>query len=511
MSSHNEQVEPTPFDAAQPVSVQQPAADTRSRQGAPHWVLPAMGALLLLAVLVIFWLPAQVSSPPAQYTGVGQDGSAPAPAPTTDSPRPGAAETDISPWSEAQLARLRKEAQDVLAELLEVQFAVEEHGVTQWAPERFAAAAALAAAGDELYRTREYVQARSRYEEALSQLQALQEDIPAEMARQLQLAETAIEQGELAPATAALDLAALIEPDSPDLTGLQQRLASLPQLLELLNEAAAAERDGDLAGAEQLLKQGAALDPYHLRTAVELQRVTAAYLQQRFNEAMSAGYAALDGGRFAKARKAFRSAAQLQTGSSEAASALQEVDTAASAYRLATLKTTGSRHEQQEQWQQAVAAYEQAIEIDNMVLFAREGLARSSARARLDKQFRTAIDEPQRLSDVAVAKATEKLLLQARRIDSAGPVLREQISRLQVLLKQYNTPVAVTLRSDQATEVIVYKVARLGRFDQRELTLRPGTYTAVGSRNGYRDVRRSFTVDHDKTPTPITIACTEPI
>ena len=61
------------------------------------------------------------------------------------------------------------------------------------------------------------------------------------------------------------------------------------------------------------------------------------------------------------------------------------------------------------------------------------------------------------------------------------------------------------------TEVIVYKVARLGRFTQHELTLRPGTYTAVGSRNGYRDVRQSFTVQHDSKPAPLTIACTEPI
>ncbi len=55
------------------------------------------------------------------------------------------------------------------------------------------------------------------------------------------------------------------------------------------------------------------------------------------------------------------------------------------------------------------------------------------------------------------------------------------------------------------------EVARLGSFAQHELTLRPGTYTAVGSRNGYRDVRHSFTVRHDSQPAPLTIACTEPI
>jgi hypothetical protein len=61
------------------------------------------------------------------------------------------------------------------------------------------------------------------------------------------------------------------------------------------------------------------------------------------------------------------------------------------------------------------------------------------------------------------------------------------------------------------TEVIVYKVKRLGRFQQQELVLRPGTYTAVGTRNGYRDVRQTFTIKHDGAPPAVTIACTEPI
>ena len=54
-------------------------------------------------------------------------------------------------------------------------------------------------------------------------------------------------------------------------------------------------------------------------------------------------------------------------------------------------------------------------------------------------------------------------------------------------------------------------MARLGLFNQHQLELRPGTYTAVGSRLGYRDVRVEFTVKPG-SPTPaVTIACTETI
>jgi tetratricopeptide (TPR) repeat protein len=512
MPSHNEQVQPTPFNVVEPTPVA-PAAETgnQRREGTPGWVVPALGGLVLLAVLVIFWLPERVNAP------------APAAAPTETDAQAQAAQTsggatgskpagpDVSPWSDAQLAKLRKEAQDVLAELLELQEALEERGVQQWAPEQFAAVAALATAGDELYRSRDYAEAGNQYRAGLTQLQALQAGIPAELERQLTLAREALEAGDLAQTNTALDMAEAIDPGNAEAAGLRRRAEVLPQLQALLASAAAAEQAADLASAIELLKQAVALDPAHQRSSRELDRVTAAYLDLQFNQAMSEGYAALDANQFDTARKAFRQAAKLQSGSSEAASALQEVETAATAQRLASLQSSGARDETAEQWQQAVDAYEQAQKIDPNVLFAREGLARSRDRARLDKQFRAAIDEPRRLSDVAVAEATENMLQLARTITPRGPVLSQQIAQLDSLLMQANTPITVALRSDQQTEVTVYKVEKLGKFDQRELSLRPGTYTAVGSRMGYRDVRLDFTVKHGSPPPVVTIACTEAI
>ena len=60
-----------------------------------------------------------------------------------------------------------------------------------------------------------------------------------------------------------------------------------------------------------------------------------------------------------------------------------------------------------------------------------------------------------------------------------GPLLTEQIDQLERLLRLASTPIQVTLRSDRETEVTLYKVRRLGRFDQTSLSLRPGEYTAV--------------------------------
>lgn len=473
---------------------------------APPWVLPVLLALAVLAVAVVFWLPGRISQKTAPPPPAMED-RPPAPAPVREKP----AREESSPWSDAQMAKLRKEAQDVLANLLEAQNELEEHGVEQWAADRFTRAKAAATEGDAQYRERRFDEAIASYGLGLEQLQALLLDAPLALAEHLESARQALDGGRSESANAALAVAAAIDPDSEELAGLVQRLKVLKQLLQLLSQAAEAEDRGDLASAEDLLQQATALDPEHPGARSELARVTAAHTKQRFNNAMSDGYLALNDGRFAPARTAFKQAAQLAPGSAEATSALQEVNSAETTHRLSSLQRSGQAYETKEQWQDAVNAFEQALQIDDSLKFAQEGLKRSRSRYQLDKQFRTIIDQPERLSDKTVAEATAKLLRQAKTINPHGLVLQKQLAQLEELLQKANTPIAVILRSDMETEVTVRKVVKLGRFHQRELTLRPGTYTAVGTRVGYRDVRRTFSVSHDSAPAAVVVICTERI
>jgi len=52
----------------------------------------------------------------------------------------------------------------------------------------------------------------------------------------------------------------------------------------------------------------------------------------------------------------------------------------------------------------------------------------------------------------------------------------------------------VLITSDSFTDVTLLRVRRLGSLTEETLSLRPGAYTAVGIRDGYRDVRVKFEV-----------------
>ena len=81
---------------------------------------------------------------------------------------------------------------------------------------------------------------------------------------------------------------------------------------------------------------------------------------------------------------------------------------------------------------------------------------------------------------------------------------------LDAMLQVAATPVRVRLESDNLTRVTVYKVGALGAFEQHELKLRPGKYTVVGSRKGYRDVRRELVVVPGEEST-LVVRCEEKI
>ncbi|HBX71500.1 MAG TPA: hypothetical protein DEG86_00805 [Halieaceae bacterium] len=508
MTSPNEPVQPTPFSVAQPVASEVRNSGQASSES--RWLIPALLFLVACALAVVFWLPSQLGSEPGAPAAPAE--SSPAPVGQTPAmPAADSAEPAASPWSDAQQARLRTAAQDVLAQLVELQFGLEERGAAVWARAELEKAKAAAGRGDALYQTREFVAATEAYRDSLTQLQAIEATIPAVLQNALDSAAAALETGDAQGLEPALATATLLAPDDPTLAQLRDRAAAMAPLQAALDQAQALESAGDLAGAEATLQTATQLDPASQRAARALTRVQAAHATQRYQRAMSEGYSALDEGRFDAAASAFASARKLQPDNPEIDAAVTELRSTQSAARLSALQRTARNHEAKEAWGDAVASYEEALAVDATLVFAQEGLARAQPRARLDTQLREALAAPERLADPAVARSLEQLLSEARGVTPAGDTLAQQIGQLAQLLERANTPVTVTLRSDQLTAVLVQRVTRLGQFSEQRLTLRPGEYTAVGTREGYRDVRETFTVSADQVPPPIFIACTDPV
>ena len=132
-------------------------------------------------------------------------------------------------------------------------------------------------------------------------------------------------------------------------------------------------------------------------------------------------------------------------------------------------------------------------------------------RSQLHDKLEGIIKQPARLYDRKVYDETVQFESKIKNLSAPGPVLRKQLATLATLLDRANEPMQVILQSDSQTQVTLRKVAELGTFNEKSLTLKPGKYVAVGIRPGYRDVRVEFFLDPDKPLKTVVVQAAEKI
>jgi hypothetical protein len=505
MSDANRERESSPeFERITPVSLRMQATSARhERRIASNWLAwSAFGILLIAATGVFFVLPnvAQNRAPP----GDSMQASAP-PAAKPMSPSPPA------PATQSPTPRGRMQAERELARLENKQSALTKKGVHLWGGPAWDNAKAQAARGDELFVDENFKPAAQAYARAARMTRALADKADTVLAAAIKVGQAALEHGNHDKAAKQFELALTVQAGNDQAEQGLARARNLAEVLELLDTAARHAAQGALQQAATAYRKAAEIDPAFAPAQEGLADIERQINDRQFSDAMSQGFAALAREDFTAARHAFESARELKPGAAAATDGLAQVDASIRLQKIAAHKDQAKRLEDEEKWREAAKHYGAAQKLDPNLVFAKDGLARSLARAQLAEGLNFHIAHPARLSAESVYASAASLLEQARAIAPQGPKLRQQSSALSELLRRAATPVPVRLRSDNLTEVTVYHVGALGRFDTQKLELRPGTYTAVGSRDGYRDVRRKFTVVAGESPATVVVRCLEQI
>ena len=407
--------------------------------------------------------------------------------------------------------KLRYNVEMILGELLSDFETLERRSVQRWAPVPYRRAQEFYQSGDDAYLRRDYAAAEVHYLDALTLLEPLFDQVEPAFEKALAGAKVAFDAGDRTEALRLYELAVAITPNHPEARAGFERAKNLETVLQLVDQGLEYEEELELDAAETSFSRALDLDPNWLPATEGLERVRATRTQLLFDSRMTEGLEALAAGDYLSARAAFRMAQQLIPGSPEPADGLMQVDQGLRLSNIATLEQEARSLEESEHWDAAATTYEGILEIDSNLSFAIDGLARSQRMSALHQRLDDYIKDPDRLSAPAVMQQATMLVVDVTRMADIGPRLAGQRDELSRLLKRAATPVRVELVSDNQTSVTIYKVGVLGLFGTTALELRPGTYVAVGSRPGFRDVRQEFRVAPEIDMQPVIIRCEEPI
>ncbi len=322
---------------------------------------------------------------------------------------------------------------------------------------------------------------------------------PAKRALEKEKAEKALE--------AFLKLKKGIEPFSDPAQRNLERAEKLDAVNRLVESGKTHEKNDRFAFAHTDYQEALKLDPESKEAQKAVNRVKERIIGQQFQKLMSDGLTAYHDGRYQSARTQLLGAKSFRPDSREVQNALLQVDEAIRLAKIEKLRQKSMTAEQTEDWEKALRSYLAVLKIDPNISFAVQGKERALEQIRVAKRIRFFLQKPDAMESNQQLQNAVLVIEEAESLQPRGPRLSERLDELKALVDAARTPVKVMIESDNLTEVAVYKVGKLGRFTTRELSLRPGSYTVVGLRDGYKDVRQKIIVKPRQKALRVTVIC----
>ena len=178
---------------------------------------------------------------------------------------------------------------------------------------------------------------------------------------------------------------------------------------------------------------------------------------------------------------------------------------------ISLLEARARTAESGERWDEAVTAWREAAGLEPSLESAREGLARATPRAELQRRIDALNASPERLWNAEGRAEARGLIAAAAAAGNPREQLAASAGRLEQLAKASQSPIRLRLESDGQTQVVIYRVGQYGAFATRDVELLPGRYTVVGTRTGFRDVRREVVLPPGAPSASVVVRCEEPI
>jgi hypothetical protein len=417
---------------------------------------------------------------------------------------------------DAEQARLASEAARDQASAARDRFdaafkALDARAASRWATAEFAAARDGGARAAQRFAVGDYGEAARLWDSASAGLAALDKSLPDQLAAAMKRGQDALAASRTAAAREAFALALAIQPGHPPATAGAARATRLDQALALVDAAQRDEQAGRASAAETAYRKALAIDSAVPGAQAGLDRLAASRSADAFSVAMSRGFADAAAGRNEAARAAFNQALALRPGAREARDAITALDQGQRASALDLLTARARAAEAEERWDEALGAWREAAELEPTLESARDGLARSTPRAELQRRIDALIAQPERLWDPAGRAEARGLIATAASTGNPRERLAASAGELDRIAKAAELPVPLRLESDGLTQVVIYRVGQYGAFSSREVKLLPGRYTVVGTRTGYRDVRREVVLPPGTGAAAVVVRCEEPI
>ena len=475
-------------------TIHQKRLDRQSQQQVkPVIAYSLLSLLAVVLVIVVFVLPRFVAENEETISDEGiEDGN-----------------TEVL-LNEAVLAQ-KPIAEALLSEMLSKMDDLKSSGVQLWAEEQWMRIRDLQSQGDTAYLNRGYDIAANSYREAMQLLADLEIAIPETLEDALLIGQQSILEGDKNRAIANFETALAIDGGNELARKGLDRALKLDKVIEYTQLGESLSEQRQWSESIEAFEKALMIDPEWLQAQQGFSKAILENDKEQFQSSLSKGYALMKEEKFDEAEAAFQKSLEIDPESKAGQQAIEELEIQRRTSLTKSLKYKGLIAEVNEEWDDAKSYYETILNFDSNISEVKDSLMRVNSRIRLINQMISFIAQAENLNDDKLFNQAQQALIQAQSIMNKGPKMTLQISELEQTLKIASTPVEVTLISDLKTDVMLYKTGKFGLFEQKTILLKPGVYTAKGTRIGYRDTTLRFKVSPENLDQRFIIICRDRI
>ncbi len=337
----------------------------------------------------------------------------------------------------------------------------------------------------------------------------------------LQKTEQLLTKNETEQAKKTLEKARIIDPQDKKIDELMQRIIQRPQVLELEKQAVRYEQDDNKQGALEAYTKIIEMDKQYLKAQKKIAELTKQIKDDQFKKTIGQLIIALDKNNIKKAQLVFNQAQSIYPEDPVLAELQQRLNQLKKTATIIKNLKQAEYYQHNEQWNKALKAYKAVLKADPNSSNALLNIERVKKYIKINQSLDKIIQSPDRLQEDKVLDNSRAILAfvkdQLKHKNgllyplSRTPVLKQKLIKTENIIQSASKIINVQLISDNKTEVVIYKVGKFGKFENREIKLRPGLYTIVGSRDGFKDYRKKVRILPDKNNVSIVIVSKEQI
>jgi len=302
-----------------------------------------------------------------------------------------------------------------------------------------------------------------------------------------------------------------LKQDDSEAQSINAKLEALPQLITLLKKADVAHIENNPQKEYASLVEAVRLASDRDDLKQRRDELAAQIKETQFSALIAQGLSHVDKKNIAAAQLNHQKAKALFPTRSEVSILHDAILTASARLGLQQAKTQAKTAINQDDWAQAQLIYAKAAQRYPLDKEIRDGLQLASNMVDIQERVSDYINRSERLSSPNIFTAAQDTLIQADIMAPNSPSLTQNMAKLKVLLSKMDAPIAVFVKSDNKTYILVRGIGKVGTTLGRTIQLKAGSYTFEGIRSGYKSKLIEIRLPINTTSYQVEVICDEPI